>query len=221
MIISFPSPPPPPPPVPFSVSRASRLTKDRRTEGGLGIGAGIRCTRESRVNSRHWSESSRRKGREIGIPKKEKSLVRPRWRGGADSARSGNSGERRRERERERRRSGEEGGTSEGGGTRRRGRTKDGALLRGGAAQERGEVAEGKAAGRRTKETRKEKRREEKPAGREASRTKTQVHIQGDVGRWPGVTSIKDGLTSTDRPTAGTRYYTRPIPFHRQLCEPG
>lgn len=100
MIISFPSPPPPPPPVPFSVSRASRLTKDRRTEGGLGIGAGIRCTRESRVNSRHWSESSRRKGREVGIPKKEKSLVRPRWREGADSARSGNSGERRRERER-------------------------------------------------------------------------------------------------------------------------
>lgn len=92
------------------------------------------------------------------------------------------------------------------------------ALLRGGVARER---VEGKAAGRRTKETRKEKRREEKPAGREASRTKTQVHIQGDVGRWPGVTSIKDGLTSTDRPTAGTRYYTRPIPFHRQLCEPG
>lgn len=33
---------------------------------------------------------------------------------------------------------------------------------------------------------------------RPASRTKTQVHIQGDVGRCPGVTSIKDGLPSTD-----------------------
>lgn len=30
---------------------------------------------------------------------------------------------------------------------------------------------------------------------RPASRTKTQVHIQGDVGRCPRVTSIKDGLT--------------------------
>lgn len=70
-----------------------------------------------------------------------------------------------------------------------------------------------------------EKRREETglclPGCREASRTKTQVHIQGDVGRWPGVTSIKDGLTSTDRPTAGTRYYYASHTFPRQLCEPG
>lgn len=71
--------------------------------------------------------------------------------------------------------------------------------------------------GRRTKETRKERSDGKRQAslclwlaGR-PSRTKTQVHIQGDVGRWPGVTSIKDGLTSTDRPTAGTT--TRPIPF--------
>lgn len=47
-------------------------------------------------------------------------------------------------------------------------------------------------------------RREDKEKGRgwgkgtKASRTKTQVHIEGDVGRWPGVTSIKDGLPSTD-----------------------
>jgi len=32
---------------------------------------------------------------------------------------------------------------------------------------------------------------------RPASRTKTQVHIQGDVGRCPRVTSIKDGLPLT------------------------
>lgn len=40
---------------------------------------------------------------------------------------------------------------------------------------------------------------EGEPEGRRlASRTKTQVHIQGDVGRCPRVTSIKDGLPSTD-----------------------
>lgn len=87
----------------------------------------------------------------------------------------------------------------------RRGRTKGGD----GAGREAGrEKDEGDEEG--------EKRWEETSqplplAGWEASRTKTQVHIQGDVGRWPGVTSIKDGLTSTDRPTAGTT--TRPIPF--------
>ena len=149
-----------------------------------------------------------RGGGGIGIPKKEKSLACPRWRGGVEIA-ARREGEREREREREGKAREDEGWRAV-------------ARWCGARASGEEEGAEGKAAGRRTKETRKEKRREEKPAGREASRTKTQVHIQGDVGRWPGVTSIKDGLTSTDRPTAGTRYYTRPIPFlHRQLCEPG
>lgn len=64
--------------------------------------------------------------------------MRPRWRGGADSARSGNSCERTSERERDERLSREEGeGRSEGGGTGR-GRTKDGAVARWCGARARG-----------------------------------------------------------------------------------
>lgn len=46
---------------------------------------------------------------------------------------------------------------------------------------------------------------------RPASRTKTQVHIQGDVGRCPRVTSIKDGLTPSADDGPG-RYYTSTLP---------
>lgn len=56
-------------------------------------------------------------------------------------------------------------------------------------------VAGGHDGGGRKKDEGDEEREAE--GRRPASRTKTQVHIQGDVGRWPGVTSIKDGLPLT------------------------
>lgn len=56
---------------------------------------------------------------------------------------------------------------------------------------------------------------------RPASRTKTQVHIQGDVGRCPGVTSIKDGLPSTDGGDGGPEtHYTSSLytfPYYTRL----
>jgi len=51
---------------------------------------------------------------------------------------------------------------------------------------------------------------------RPASRTKTQVHIQGDVGRCPRVTSIKDGLTPFADDGPGRHYTSTLLIFPRQ-----
>lgn len=53
---------------------------------------------------------------------------------------------------------------------------------------------------------------------RPASRTKTQVHIQGDVGRCPEVTSIKDGLPLTAAAPAPGRTVQLPTDGPRYAC---
>lgn len=78
-----------------------------------------------------------------------------------------------------------------------------GAHSRGGRKKDEGDE-EGEAEGRRP-----------------ASRTKTQVHIQGDVGRCPGVTSIKDGLPLTAATAAPGRTYCVPSLGRAALRTPG